>query len=167
MLGGVFPSSLKWSGHCSGRTAITMGSNSQPCWKSLLASRINWDSAKQSKLLDRRLTSIGVRRKFETKGMGERAPSIIWWCVVCMCVMWSFSFLLPFFFFFKSLETNCAILHRYTKMLYIFFSLFFSILKKKSALHHHQLYYTYKMWYPYKKYPKDTILKIMYCQTSG
>lgn len=132
MLGGVFPSSLNWSGHCSRRTAITMGSNSQPCWKSLLASRINWDSAKQSKLLDRRLTSVGVRRKFETKGMGERAPSIIWCCVMCMYVMWSFSFLLPFFFFFnhwRPTVQSCIVIPRcYT----LFYSLFFSMLKKIS-----------------------------------
>lgn len=89
--------------------------------------RINWDSAKQSKLLNRRLTSVRVRRKFRTKRMGERAPSVVW-CVPCVRLMWSFSFLLSFIIFLsKSLETNCTILHNYTKMLCIpfFFFLFF------------------------------------------
>lgn len=44
-----------------------------------------------------RLTSITVRKKFEIRRMGERVLSITW-CVISMCLIYSFSFLLPNFF---------------------------------------------------------------------
>jgi len=77
--------------------------------------------------------------------MGERAEHLQLFDVLCICV---FCEALGFCFFFllTSLETNSAILHNYTKMLYVLFFLSFFSALKKSALYHHWLYYTYKMW---------------------